>query len=538
MYFMTQGQRVLILEKTKKLKGVSRHSQASMFMFADVAALQAEEPGEGSPMTAKEALGPIRPISQKSPFKRKPLKRKPLGDITNAPAAASSFDGPPPKKHLGAHERTLPDLGLGVWDHDALLENRAARRSVMTETTANGFKNLTTAQTLAYYRRHETADVIKALYDEKVRGAYEAYFRDAIDAAHAAAVKASIKLPKSVAIAALAHAHAVGFYGALDLILVSLGREKTYVPYTEPRAFEILKRLDDTSPALWINESICAKGTHIANHDSADHPFYRKFMVEQEMHFGNQFVVFDQARQCLECSPQPGMPHHCEAALAPSMWLYKTFGTSWVKRARAEYGLVVMGVSTIGLSLDKVGPCRTIDEMAQQWCVKPGHITSVPHYDKSTGRNSGRASEMLELTLMKMNAILRPGQPVDTVRLRALELLHSGMMNRSQICVHDRQPSTCKVCSACPHGRQRFSCKECGGSQICEHDRQRKLCKECGGGSICEHDRQRSQCKECGGSQICQHDRVRSTCKECGGSQICQHNRVPVSYTHLRAHET
>ena len=335
----------------------------------------------------------------------------------------------------------------------------------MTETTANGFKNLTTAQTLAYYRRHETADVIKALYDEKVRGAYEAYFRDAIDAAHAAAVKASIKLPKSVAIAALAHAHAVGFYGALDLILVSLGREKTYVPYTEPRAFEILKRLDDTSPALWINESICAKGTHIANHVSADHPFYRKFMVEQEMHFGNQFVVFDQARQCLECSPQPGMPHHCEAALAPSMWLYKTFGTSWVKRARAEYGLVVMGVSTIGLSLDKVGPCRTIDEMAQQWCVKPGHITSVPHYDKSTGRNSGRASEMLELTLMKMNAILRPGQPVDTVRLRALELLHSGMMNRSQICVHDRQPSTCKVCSACPHGRRRYDCKECGGSQ-------------------------------------------------------------------------
>ena len=36
-----------------------------MFVFADV---QSEEPGEGSPMTAKEALGPLRPISQKSPF--------------------------------------------------------------------------------------------------------------------------------------------------------------------------------------------------------------------------------------------------------------------------------------------------------------------------------------------------------------------------------------------------------------------------------------------------------------------------------------
>ena len=171
MYFMTQGQRVLILEKTKKLKGVSRHSQASMFMFADVAALQAEEPGEGSPMTAKEALGPIRPISQKSPFKNA-LKRKPLGDITNPPAATSSFDGPPFKKHLVAHERTLPDLGLGVWDQKELLDNRAARIRQLTQTAANGFQKLAPPQRLSYFRRHETEDVLKAIYEHEAENAY------------------------------------------------------------------------------------------------------------------------------------------------------------------------------------------------------------------------------------------------------------------------------------------------------------------------------------------------------------------------------
>ena len=81
MYFMTQGQRVLILGKTKKFKGVSRHSQASMFVFADV---QSEEPGEGSPMTAKEALGPLRPISQKSPFKNAPKRPLRVATSTNS----------------------------------------------------------------------------------------------------------------------------------------------------------------------------------------------------------------------------------------------------------------------------------------------------------------------------------------------------------------------------------------------------------------------------------------------------------------------
>ena len=61
MYFITQGQRVLILGKTKKFKGVSRHSQASMFVFADA---QSEEPGEGSPAKEAQAHIPKEP----SPF--------------------------------------------------------------------------------------------------------------------------------------------------------------------------------------------------------------------------------------------------------------------------------------------------------------------------------------------------------------------------------------------------------------------------------------------------------------------------------------
>ena len=98
--------------------------------------------------------------------------------------------------------------------------------------------------------------------------------------------------------------------------------------------------------------------------------------------------------------------------------------------------------------------------------------------------------------------------------------------------------SKCKVCGACPHGRERSKCKECGGSGICEHGRQRSRCKECGGSGICEHGRHRHRCKECGGASICEHGRQRRYCKECGGSQICEHGRIPVSYTHLRAHET
>ncbi|ACO62394.1 predicted protein [Micromonas commoda] len=409
MYFMTQGQRVLILEKTKKLKGVSRHSQASMFMFADVAALQAEEPGEGSPMTAKEALGPIRPISQKSPFK-KALKRKPLGDITNAPAAASSFDGRPSKKHLGAHERTLPDLGLGVWDQKELLDNRAARIRQLTETAANGFQKLAPPQRESYFRRHETEDVLKAIYEHEERDAYANYFRDAVDASHNASIVANKGQPRAAAIAALALAHSVALYSALDSIVVSLGREKLHVPYTSANTFAILHRLKDAAPALWINESICAKGTHLANHTSEEFPFYRNFMMAQEKQFGNAFVVFDQARQVLECSPQPGMPHHCETALAPSMWFYFNFATTWVKRASTEYDLKVFGVSTVGGCATKVGPCRTIADMANQWGVQQAQIISIPHYDKSSGRNSGKAAQMLELTLLKMQKVFQPGQ--------------------------------------------------------------------------------------------------------------------------------
>jgi len=507
---MTQGQRVLILKKTKKLKGVSRHSQASMFMFADVAALQAEEPGEGSPMTAKEALGPIRPISQKSPFK-KALKRKPLGDITNAPAAASSFDGRPSKKHLGAHERTLPDLGLGVWDQKELLDNRAARIRQLTETAASGFQKLAPPQRESYFRRHETEDILKAIYEHEERDAYANYFRDAVDASHNASIVANKGQPRAAAIAALALAHSVALYSALDSIVVSLGREKLHVPYTSANTFAILHRLKDAAPALWINESICAKGTHLANHTSEEFPFYREFMMAQEKQFGNAFVVFDQARQVLECSPQPGMPHHCEPALAPSMWFYFNFATTWVERASTEYDLKVFGVSTVGGCATKVGPCRTIADMANQWGVQQAQIISIPHYDKSTGSNRGKAAQMLELTLLKMGKVFQPGQAVDTERLDFLEALHGDM--KAHIAI------------PCPHDRVRSQCKECGGSQICEHGLQRSMCKECGGSQICEHGRQRSTCKECGGSQICQHGRRRSQCKDCGGSEICEHGR-------------
>ena len=528
MYFMTQGQRVLILEKTKKLKGVSRHSQASMFMFADVAALQAEEPGEGSPMTAKEALGPIRPISQKSPFKNA-LKRKPLGDITNPPAATSSFDGPPFKKHLVAHERTLPDLGLGVWDQKELLDNRAARIRQLTQTAANGFQKLAPPQRLSYFRRHETEDILNAIYKHKERDTYAEYFRDAVDAAHNASIVANKGQSRSAAIAALALAHSVALYSALDSIVVSLGREKLHVPYTEANTFEILHRLKDAAPALWINESICAKGTHLANHTSEEFPFYREFMMAQEKQFGNAFVVFDQARQILECSPQPGMPHHCERAMAPSMWFYFNFGTTWVERARTEYDLRVFGVSTVGGCATKVGPCRTIADMATQWGVQQAQIISIPHYDKSTGSNSGKAAEMLELTLLKMQKVLQPGQAVDTERLDFLEALHGDMKAHIAIpCPHDRVRSTCKECGGsqiCEHNHIRSTCKECGGGSICKHDRQRSLCKDCGGASICVHARVRSFCKECGGSQICQHGHQRKLCKECGGASICVHAR-------------
>jgi len=524
MYFMTQGQRVLILGKTKKLKGVTRHSQASMFVFADE---QSEEPGEGSPMTAKEALGPLRPISQKSPFKNAP--KRPLRDLTstNSPAAASSFDGPPSKKHLGAHERTLPDLGLDTWDRDALDKDREARRRRMTETTANGFNKLNSAQSLAYYRRHETEDILNAIYKHKERAAYETYFRDAIDTAHDASIKATVGLPHPAAIAALALAHSVALYGSLDRILVSLGREKSCVPYTEAKTYDILKRIDDTAPALWVNESLCAKGTHLANHASDVHPFYRKFMMEQETRFGHAFVVFDQARQILECSPQPGMPHHCKAANAPSMWFFTNFGTTWVTRAGTEFALKVLGVSTIGGCCSKVGPYRTIDGMARQWGVQPTQIISVPHYDKSTGRNSGSAADMLELSLLKMEIVLRPARAVDVERLRYLEAQHAGLISQTAtICPHDLSTSSCKVCSACPHGRVRSRCKDCGGSSICEHGRQRSQCKECGGSQICEHGRQRPHCKECGGSAICEHGREHSKCKDCVGGSICDHGRV------------
>ena len=528
MYFMTQGQRVLILGKTKKLKGVSLHSQASMLVFADE---QSEEPGEGSPMTAKEALGPLRPISQKSPFKNAP--KRPLRDLTstNSPAAASSFDGPPSKKHLGAHERTLPDLGLDIWNRAALLKDREARRRRMTETTANGFDNLTSAQSLAYYRRHETEDILKVIFEHKERAAYEAYFRNATDAAHDASIKATLGQPRSAAIAALALSHSVALYDSLDLILVRLGREKSCVPYTEAKTYDILKRLNDKAPALWVNESVCAKGTHLANHTSDVHKFYRNFMVKQETRFGHAFVVFDQARQILECSPQPGMPHHCKAAMSPSMWFFMNFGTTWVTRAGTEYELKVLGVSTIGGCCSKVsskvGPYRTIDDMARQWGVQPTQITSVPHYDKSTGSNSGSAADMLELTLLKMAIILHPARAVDAERLQYLEAQHAGLKSQTAtICPHGLFPSICKVCGACPHGRQRSRCKDCGGSGICEHGNHRSKCKECGGSQICEHGLQRSQCKKCGGVSICEHDRVRSQCKECGGGSICEHGRV------------
>ena len=414
MYFMTQGQRVLILGKTKKFKGVSRHSQASMFVFADE---QSEEPGEGSPAKEAQAHIPKEPLHQEC----SQLKRQPLRDLTstNSPAAASSFDEPPSKKHLGAHEGTLPDLGLAIWDRDALDKDREARRRRMTETTANGFNKLNSAQSLAYFRRHETEDILNAIYKHKERAAYETYFRDAIDTAHDASIKATLGLPHPAAIAALALSHSVALYGSLDRILISLGREKSCVPYTEAKTYDILKRLNDKAPALWINESICAKGTHLANHASDVHPFYRNFMAVQETRFGHAFVVFDQARQILECSPQPGMPHHCKNAMAPSMWFFTNFGTTWVTRAGTEFALKVLGVSTIGGCCSKVygvGPYRTIDGMARQWGVQPAQITSVPHYDKSTGSNSGNAADMLELTLLKMAIILEPRRAVDRER--------------------------------------------------------------------------------------------------------------------------
>ena len=269
MNLMTQGQRVLILGKTKKFKGVTPHSQASMFVFADE---QSEEPGEGS-LTAKEAQAhiPKEPLHQECSHLN---KRKPFRDVTskNSPAAASSFDEPPSKKHLGAHEGTLPDLGLAIWDRDALLENREARRRRMTDTTANGFNKLNSAQMLAYYRRHETEDILKVIFEHKERAAYEAYFRNATDAAHDASIKATLGQPRSAAIAALALSHSVALYDSLDLILVRLGREKSCVPYTEAKTYDILKRLNDKAPALWVNESVCAKGTHLANHTSGVRP--------------------------------------------------------------------------------------------------------------------------------------------------------------------------------------------------------------------------------------------------------------------------
>ena len=573
-----------ILGKTKKFKGVSRHSQASMFVFADA---QSEEPGKGSP--AKEAQAPSHIPKEPLHQECSQLKRQPLRDLTstNSPAAASSFDEPPSKKHLGAHEGTLPDLGLAIWDRDALDKDREARRRRMTETTANGFNKLNSAQSLAYFRRHETEDVLKVIFEHKERAAYETYFRNATDAAHNASIEETLGQPRSAAIAALALSHSVALYDSLDLILDSLGREKSCVPYTEAKTYDILKRLNDKAPALWINESVCAKGTHLANHASDVHPFYRKFMVEQETRFGHAFVVFDQARQILECSPQPGMPHHCKNAMAPSMWFFTNFGTTWVTRAGTEYELKVLGVSTIGGCLSKVGPYRTIDDMARQWGVQRAHIISVPHYDKSNGTNSGSAADMLELTLLKMAKLLEPHRAVDDERLRVLEDQHDAMKAKSSPaktteareareaaarktearrkarldkteqaikakaeavakaaekrapptkgtkrkmhhgpCEHGvKYRSNCKVCSACPHGRRRRQCKDCGGASICEHGLQRPQCMDCGGSQICEHGRQRSQCMDCGGSQICEHGRRRSQCMDCGGSQICEHGR-------------
>ena len=158
-------------------------------MFADA---QSEEPGEGSPAKEAQAHIPKEPLHQEC----SQLKRKPLRDVTstNSPAAASSFDEPPSKKHLGAHEQTLPDLGLAIWNRDALLKDREARRRRMTETAANGFNRLNSAQSLAFFRRHETEDILNAIYKHKERAAYEAYFRDAIDTAHDASIQATLGL--------------------------------------------------------------------------------------------------------------------------------------------------------------------------------------------------------------------------------------------------------------------------------------------------------------------------------------------------------
>ena len=554
-----------------------------MFVFADA---QSEEPGEGSPAKEAQAHIPKEPLHQEC----SQLKRKPLRDLTstNSPAAASSFDGPPSKKHLSAHEQTLPDLGLAIWNREALLENREARRLRMSETTANGFNRLNSAQSLAFSRRHETEDILKAIYKHKERHAYEKHFRDAIDAAHHASIQATLGLRHSAAIAALALAHSVALYDSLDRILVSLGREKSCVPYTEAKTFDVLKRLDDKAPALWINESICAKGTHLANHASDVHPFYRNFMAAQETRFGHAFVVFDQARQILECSPQPGMPHHCKPAAAPSMWFFMTFGTTWVTRAGTEYDLKVLGVSTIGGCCSKVGPHRTIDGMARQWGVQRAHIISVPHYDKSTGSNSGNADDMLELTLLKMAIILEPRRAVDTERLRILEDQHGAKKAKQAKPAKTSPAKTAEAREAAARkteatrkarldkAEQATKAKAEAEAKAAEKkaakaaakaeaeakaaekkaaaaaakaekkaaaDAEKKAAADaktatkgpcehgvqyrsrCKVCGACPHGRRPSQCKECGGSSFCEHGLQRSRCKDCGGSQICEHGR-------------
>ena len=104
--------------------------------------------------------------------------------------------------------------------------------------------------------------------------------------------------------------------------------------------------------------------------------------------------------------------------------------------------------------------------------------------------------------------------------------LEHGIKVGSEICEHEKQRSSCKICGSCPHGKRRHVCWECDGASICDHKILRSTCRECGGNAFCDHGKRRSVCHECGGGSICEHKVQRRYCSKCEGSQICEHKLV------------